>query len=241
MIAPASLAGVHVYFPDPWPKKRHHKRRLLQAAVRARARAAPRARRLPACRDRLGGLRARRSSRRFGRAAARRTRRTASRRGRPWRPQTQVRGARPASSATRCSTCCSARADQRRSARRGVERPRAPSASAIRRVIALRATSREKWRADVLAPAGGEPFPQRLVVVQRARSRRRTPRRRRRPARPRPATRCMPSTDGDGRDDRQAVAHREVDLALDAGAVAQRRDRDAAAGEVRRRRRARSR
>ena len=32
MIPPASLAGVHVYFPDPWPKKRHHKRRLLQAA-----------------------------------------------------------------------------------------------------------------------------------------------------------------------------------------------------------------
>ena len=31
MIAEASLAGVHVYFPDPWPKARHHKRRLLQA------------------------------------------------------------------------------------------------------------------------------------------------------------------------------------------------------------------
>jgi len=31
MIAPASLAGVHVFFPDPWPKKRHHKRRLVQA------------------------------------------------------------------------------------------------------------------------------------------------------------------------------------------------------------------
>ncbi len=30
MIAPGSLAGVHVFFPDPWPKKRHHKRRLLQ-------------------------------------------------------------------------------------------------------------------------------------------------------------------------------------------------------------------
>ncbi len=30
MIAPASLAGVHVYFPDPWPKKRHWKRRLIQ-------------------------------------------------------------------------------------------------------------------------------------------------------------------------------------------------------------------
>lgn len=30
MIAEASLAGIHVYFPDPWPKKRHHKRRLLK-------------------------------------------------------------------------------------------------------------------------------------------------------------------------------------------------------------------
>jgi tRNA (guanine-N7-)-methyltransferase len=24
--------GVHVYFPDPWPKTRHHKRRLIQPA-----------------------------------------------------------------------------------------------------------------------------------------------------------------------------------------------------------------
>jgi tRNA (guanine-N7-)-methyltransferase len=31
MIAPASLAGVNVFFPDPWHKTRHHKRRLLQA------------------------------------------------------------------------------------------------------------------------------------------------------------------------------------------------------------------
>ena len=30
MIAPACLDGVHVFFPDPWPKKRHHKRRLIQ-------------------------------------------------------------------------------------------------------------------------------------------------------------------------------------------------------------------
>lgn len=30
MIAPASLAGAHVFFPDPWHKKRHHKRRLIQ-------------------------------------------------------------------------------------------------------------------------------------------------------------------------------------------------------------------
>ena len=30
MVKPESLAGVHIYFPDPWPKKRHHKRRLVQ-------------------------------------------------------------------------------------------------------------------------------------------------------------------------------------------------------------------
>ena len=30
MIAPGALAGVHIFFPDPWPKKRHHKRRLIQ-------------------------------------------------------------------------------------------------------------------------------------------------------------------------------------------------------------------
>lgn len=32
MIAPDTLAGIHVFFPDPWPKKRHHKRRLIQPA-----------------------------------------------------------------------------------------------------------------------------------------------------------------------------------------------------------------
>jgi tRNA (guanine-N7-)-methyltransferase len=32
MIAPGALVAVHVFFPDPWPKKRHHKRRLLQPA-----------------------------------------------------------------------------------------------------------------------------------------------------------------------------------------------------------------
>ncbi len=39
MIADASLAGLHLFFPDPWPKKRHHKRRLVQppfAALAAR-------------------------------------------------------------------------------------------------------------------------------------------------------------------------------------------------------------
>jgi len=31
MIPNASLDGVHIFFPDPWHKKRHHKRRLIQA------------------------------------------------------------------------------------------------------------------------------------------------------------------------------------------------------------------
>ena len=32
-IPPASLAGVRTWFPDPWPKARHHKRRIVQPAV----------------------------------------------------------------------------------------------------------------------------------------------------------------------------------------------------------------
>jgi tRNA (guanine-N7-)-methyltransferase len=30
MLAPASLSGCNIFFPDPWPKLRHHKRRLIQ-------------------------------------------------------------------------------------------------------------------------------------------------------------------------------------------------------------------
>ncbi len=39
MIPDGTLAGIHLFFPDPWPKKRHHKRRLVQppfAALAAR-------------------------------------------------------------------------------------------------------------------------------------------------------------------------------------------------------------
>jgi tRNA (guanine-N7-)-methyltransferase len=32
MLRPGSLDGIQIYFPDPWPKKRHHKRRLIQPA-----------------------------------------------------------------------------------------------------------------------------------------------------------------------------------------------------------------
>jgi tRNA (guanine-N7-)-methyltransferase len=35
MIPPGSLAGVHIFFPDPWPKARHHKRRLIQGGFAA--------------------------------------------------------------------------------------------------------------------------------------------------------------------------------------------------------------
>ena len=30
MIPDSSVSGFHIFFPDPWPKKRHHKRRLIQ-------------------------------------------------------------------------------------------------------------------------------------------------------------------------------------------------------------------
>ncbi|HET7838363.1 MAG TPA: tRNA (guanosine(46)-N7)-methyltransferase TrmB [Rectinemataceae bacterium] len=33
MIAPASLAGLHIFYPDPWPKKKHHKRRLIREGL----------------------------------------------------------------------------------------------------------------------------------------------------------------------------------------------------------------
>lgn len=33
MIADHSLHGFHIFFPDPWPKKRHHKRRLIQPVL----------------------------------------------------------------------------------------------------------------------------------------------------------------------------------------------------------------
>ena len=33
MLAPDRLAGIHIFFPDPWHKKRHHKRRLIQSPL----------------------------------------------------------------------------------------------------------------------------------------------------------------------------------------------------------------
>ena len=35
MVPRDCLAGIHIFFPDPWPKKRHHKRRILQPAFAA--------------------------------------------------------------------------------------------------------------------------------------------------------------------------------------------------------------
>ena len=36
LLAPASLDGVHIFFPDPWHKKKHNKRRLIQAPLVAK-------------------------------------------------------------------------------------------------------------------------------------------------------------------------------------------------------------
>lgn len=36
MLPPATLAGVHIFFPDPWHKKRHNKRRLIQSPLVAK-------------------------------------------------------------------------------------------------------------------------------------------------------------------------------------------------------------
>jgi tRNA (guanine-N7-)-methyltransferase len=44
-VPPAALDGIRIYFPDPWPKRRHHKRRLVQPAFIT----------LAACRLRRGG------------------------------------------------------------------------------------------------------------------------------------------------------------------------------------------
>lgn len=36
MLTPGTLAGIHIFFPDPWHKLRHHKRRLIQPPLVAR-------------------------------------------------------------------------------------------------------------------------------------------------------------------------------------------------------------
>lgn len=38
MIPPQSLNGIHAFFPDPWPKRKHHKRRLFQEPFLLRCR-----------------------------------------------------------------------------------------------------------------------------------------------------------------------------------------------------------
>ncbi len=56
MLAAGALAGIRLYFPDPWPKTRHHKRRLVTAANSASACCAHAAKWLLAHRHRLGAL-----------------------------------------------------------------------------------------------------------------------------------------------------------------------------------------
>src|SRR5271170_6011249 len=40
LLSPNSISALHIYFPDPWPKKRHHKNRLINENFPALARAA---------------------------------------------------------------------------------------------------------------------------------------------------------------------------------------------------------
>jgi tRNA (guanine-N7-)-methyltransferase len=40
LLPPHSASALHIYFPDPWPKKRHHKNRLINDAFPRLARAA---------------------------------------------------------------------------------------------------------------------------------------------------------------------------------------------------------
>ena len=40
LLPPASISALHIYFPDPWPKKRHHKNRLVNESFPALADAA---------------------------------------------------------------------------------------------------------------------------------------------------------------------------------------------------------
>jgi tRNA (guanine-N7-)-methyltransferase len=40
LLPQSSISALHVYFPDPWPKKRHHKNRLINETFSALARAA---------------------------------------------------------------------------------------------------------------------------------------------------------------------------------------------------------
>jgi hypothetical protein len=56
MIAPDTLAGVHIFFADPWPKKAASQAAPGCATFHRDARAPHRARRLPALRNRLGRL-----------------------------------------------------------------------------------------------------------------------------------------------------------------------------------------
>lgn len=40
LLPPAAASAIHIYFPDPWPKRRHHKNRLVQEPFAARVREA---------------------------------------------------------------------------------------------------------------------------------------------------------------------------------------------------------
>ena len=62
LLPDSSVAAVHVYFPDPWWKARHKKRRVMNESFVRRCRTNARRRRLTALLDRRGGVLPRRRS-----------------------------------------------------------------------------------------------------------------------------------------------------------------------------------
>ncbi len=57
-VPPGSLDGIRMFFPDPWPKRKHHKRRLIQPGFVTHGGVSPSAWRNAASGHRLGALRA---------------------------------------------------------------------------------------------------------------------------------------------------------------------------------------
>jgi len=193
MIPPHSLAGIHVFFPDPWPKKRHHKRRLLKPAFVHEL--ALRLALAAICTSpRTGGVRARdpRDARR--RAAAREC---GSRlRAAPGLPAAdQVRGARARSGSRRVGRDLPPPRVARGRGRSGGPGDSAAAREGDQLLHRAACDVAGEVAADVVHAAAGELLPQRLVPVHARDSRRRTPPDRRRPARLRRGERCIPSTD----------------------------------------------
>ena len=141
---PESLDSMLVLFPDPWHKKRHHKRRLVNPEFAALAASRPEAGWHPAAGYRLGALCRRRCSRCSMQRSGLRNR-AADRRFVPRNPAASSHASNVAASvwAMRCTTCVSKGSDQ---FLRIVDstpktmRPRMATADSVWKIVTVRAT-----------------------------------------------------------------------------------------------------